>query len=367
MQRCECISPDFTKSPILSILSFRPQLKLVGAGLLAQLTAVGETGYGRGEMARLLLRGDRRTHAQIAVVTTYIISQPKYLHTLLVEHGGLYTVLECILCKSTGCTGGDGDDADMPTTNGHGTDGRRAGLAAEAATGLTALAQVLDITVPAGDQQQIERTPGFSMSTAYVEPGEDDDAAAADDDTIIWFVAGDAEPTDAGERVAFDRGTLVAYSDVFASMLQNDFRESHEKQIRLRRQTIAGIRYFLDAVQQLAAGRCVRLPSAAHIDAVLETYDMAQVYMLPALEGAVFNMVLHLLAPSTALRVFEFAMRQHKAQLADIAVAYYLGCRVGGERKVRMYREADDSEFYKEWSQLMLDTVVYTCQSRISK
>lgn len=34
---------------------------------------MGETGYGRGEMAHLLLKGDRKMHKQIAVVATYII------------------------------------------------------------------------------------------------------------------------------------------------------------------------------------------------------------------------------------------------------------------------------------------------------
>lgn len=323
-------------------------LKTVGDGLLAKLTAVAETGYGRGEMALLLLRGDPRTQAQIAVVTTYIVSKPKFLHTLLVEHGALYMVMECILCKKSTTV----DSADAPTPPAAGDD-----LAANAASGLTALSRVLDICVATCDANRLEQSDGFDMAAAYAT----DDADA--DDTI-YFVAGEA---DASERVAFDRGTLIAFSEVFASMLQNDFREAQEKQIRLRRQTMAGVRYFLDGVRQRSAGGQLRVPSAEHVGAVLEAYDMAQVYMLPELEADVFNMLLHLLAPETALPVFEFAMREHKPQLADIAVAYYLGCAVPGARKVEMYRAADDSEFYKEWSQMMLDTVVYTCHSKMGK
>lgn len=363
----------------------RFQIKIVGQGLLDQLTTVGETGYGRGEMARMLLRGDRRTQSQIAVVTTYIISQPRFLHTLLVEHGGLYTVMECIVSKCGHSSGGAIDASGAATTPAD-------DLSTDAANGLTALASVLGISVPACDETLIASTPGFDMAEVYALPNADcrrqRDAAdgnasassvtAGDSDDIVWFVAGDddssAAAAAADNRVAFDRATIVGYSDVFASMLQNNFREARENQIRLRQQTIGGVRYFLDAVRQLAAGTgaavatpVLRRPHAQHMDAVLEAYDMAQVYMLPDLERAVFNMVLHLLSAETALCVFTFAMRQHKAQLADIAIAYYLSCRVAGERKVRMYREADDAEFYKEWSQMMLDMVVYSCQNCINK
>lgn len=45
----------------------------VGKGLLNLLRELGENGYGRGEMAHLLFKGDRSIQRQVAVVTTYII------------------------------------------------------------------------------------------------------------------------------------------------------------------------------------------------------------------------------------------------------------------------------------------------------
>lgn len=318
--------------------SFKFQLKLVGEGLLNQLKAVGETGYGRGEMAHLLLKGDRQMNKQIAIVTTYIIGQPKFLHTLLVEHGGLYTVIECILANN--------DE-----------------LSADAATGLTALSRQLQITVPAHDEHRIDgRAGGFSAHERYTT-AEDEQQ-----DRVIVFIAGeDGETMDDGasNTVAFNRETLVRFSDVFASMLTNDFRESKDKQVRLKKQTLMGIRYFLDSVHQITAAKCLRRPAARHIGAVLETYDMAQIYMLPDLEKDVFNLVVSLLAPSTALAVFEFSMSHHKPELSEIAINYYLSCGVSGDRKVAMCRAADDGEFSKEWNQMMLDAVVYTCQNLI--
>lgn len=45
----------------------------VGKGLLNLLRDLGESGYGRGEMAHLLFKGDTAIKRQVAVVTTYII------------------------------------------------------------------------------------------------------------------------------------------------------------------------------------------------------------------------------------------------------------------------------------------------------
>lgn len=312
---------------------------MVGEGLLAQLTAVGETGYGRGEMAHLLLKGDRRMHKHIAVVTTYIICQSKFLHTLLVEHGGLYTVIECILTK--------GDD-----------------LSEDAACGLTALCKQLQINLPEIDESRIEdvRGAGFSATESYTTEAD------VQADNVIVFIAGeeDSGADQLGtQTVAFNRDSLVQYSDVFSSMLNNDFRESKDKQIRLKKQTLIGIRYFLDSVHQMTQSKHIRRPSARHIGAVLEAYDMAQIYMLAELEKVFFNLIVCLLAPETALAVFEFALANHKPELSEIAVTYYLCCNVTGATKVTMYRKADNGEYSKEWNQMMLDTVVYTCQSLI--
>lgn len=312
------------------------QLKLVGEGLLNQLKAVGETGYGRGEMAHLLLKADRRTTKQIAIVTTYIIGQPKFLHTLLVEHGGLYTVMECILANN--------DE-----------------MSADAATGLTALSRQLKITVPEFDVQRIDNRGGGFCSTEKYTTDEDEQQ-----DRVIVFIAGEeADSSSNKDTVSFNRETLIGFSEVFASMLNNDFRESKDKQIRLKKQTLLGIRFFLDSVHQVSSSKSIRRPSGRHIGAVLETYDMAQIYMLPDLEKDVYNLVISLLAPETVLAVFEFAMSHHKPELSEIAINYYLSCGVAGSRKVEMCRAADDGEFSKEWNQMMLDAVVYTCQNMI--
>lgn len=45
----------------------------VGKGLLNSLRELGENGYGRGEMAHLLFKGEKSIQRQVAIVTMYII------------------------------------------------------------------------------------------------------------------------------------------------------------------------------------------------------------------------------------------------------------------------------------------------------
>lgn len=89
------------------------QLKFVGAGLLNLLSETAENGYGRGEMVHILLKDDKQMHKQVSVISAMIIRDKKVLHTLLIKHGGLYTMIDLILTKdeqltneaATGLTG----------------------------------------------------------------------------------------------------------------------------------------------------------------------------------------------------------------------------------------------------------------------
>lgn len=233
-------------------------------------------------------------------------------------------------------------------------------LCNEAASGLTALSKQLKITVPDFDADRIDLNVRFSEQRQHIT---DEDIA---NQKVVTFIAGKTNE-DAGsqENVLFNEDILIGYSDVFSSMLKSDFRESKNKEIHLQRQTVSGIRYFLDAIQQRTAGEPLHIADSKYMGAVLETYDMCQVYMLAELERDIYNLVLRMLNDETVLRVFEFAMVNHKQELSELAINYYLSADVAGPSKVAMYRAADNSDYFKEWNQMMLDSVVYTCQNLI--
>lgn len=232
-------------------------------------------------------------------------------------------------------------------------------LCNEAASGLTALSKELKITVPDFDADRIDLTVYFNENRQHI----------TDEDVVnhkaVTFIAGKTDENSVSENVLFNEDVLIGFSDVFSSMLRSDFRESKNKEIRLQRQTVSGIRYFLDAMQQRTAGEPLHIADNKYMGAVLETYDMCQVYMLAELERDIYNLILRMLNHETVLRVFEFAMVNHKQELSELAINYYLSADVAGQTKVAIYRAADNSDYFKEWNQMMLDSVVYTCQNLI--
>lgn len=286
-----------------------------------------------------------------------ISRDPKALNTLLLKHGGLYSIIDMILTK------------DEP-------------LSKEAATGLTALALQLDIKKPKCNRSKISRSE-FSFDKFTPKRNTAQSSSSEDTDDLITFVAGknasgdvstdtnaDPEVTTANS-VRFSEFILTENSDVFDRMFKSDFKESKDKRVVLKNQSIGGIKYFLDCLQQLSIGRAVRKPVANVADpvnvmvAALEAYDISQIYMLPQIERNTLNMIVFMLDADNLLDVFDFSIKHHKADLREIAINFYLTSNLDSNRKVQIFRRADDSEYYKEWNELILDTIVFTCQNMI--
>lgn len=281
------------------------------------------------------------------------------MNTLMLKHGGLYTLIEMILTK---------DES----------------LCNEAATGLTAVAKQLNIRIPKPDSEHISKLEFILGSNQTI-----DDLKIEDEKKdLVTFIAGQskdpsetaeaeakAEPTvssSSENSIQFSEKILTENSDVFNRMFNSDFKESKDKQVILKNQSIEGIRYFLECVEQLAAGKPLRKPVNSITDqdgtvnvmkAVLEAYDMSQMYLLPKIERSVFNMIVYMINADNLLDVFDFSMRYHKEELTEIAVNFYLTSNLASKIKVDVFRKADESEFYKEWNDLILDTVAYTCQN----
>lgn len=339
------------------------QLKFVGKGLLNLLTKTAENGYGRGEMAHFLLKHDKQMHKQVSVISAMIIRDKKVLHTLLIKHGGLYTIVNLILTKNEI-------------------------LANEAATGLTALARTLDIPMPQC------KTNDISAFEVIVDgDGSDDTSSWDDNEDLVSFVSGEnAIESNEHNSVKFSERILTENSDVFNRMFNSDFQESKNKQVVIKNQSIVGIRYFLDCIKQHSMGKSLRKPVVASslekecgnsggepsdgntmatlvtnhtIKAALEAYDMCQIYLLPELEKAIHNMIINLLDADTILELFIFSMQNHKQELTEMSINYFLASNLPAEKKVNVFRAADNSDYFKEWNSLILDTIAYICQNHI--
>lgn len=321
------------------------QLKFVGSGLLNLLNETAENGYGRGEMAHFLLKNDKQMHKQVSVISAMLIRDKKVLHTLLIKHGGLYTMIELILTK------------DEKLTN-------------EAATGLTALARTLEIPTMKFESSQISKLEAIVGGDCFHDADNWEE-----DESLVSFISGDQnDVNNESNTIRFSERVLCENSDVFNRMFNSDFQESKNKQVHLKNQSIGGIRYFLNCIKQHSLGKALRSPivknnidmeivASTILKAALEAYDMCQIYLLPELEKNILNMIVYLLNPGNILELFLFSMQNHKQELTEMSINYFLTSNWASEDKVKVFRAADDSEYFKEWNDLILDTIAYTCQN----
>ncbi|GAB0087388.1 hypothetical protein DMENIID0001_016850 [Sergentomyia squamirostris] len=295
------------------------EMKTMSSSVLGTLSAIAESGYGRGELAHYLLTGEPGMRKHVAIIATFIIRAPKFLYTFLVDHSALYTVMEIIL-----------------------TDERS--LAEKACLGITALAGNLNIADNPGREE-----------TENMEYDEDGYTLVCLGHSMISFVVKD------NQRVAFSEKILKECSDVFNSMLTSQFKESINKEIHISDISVAGIKYFLNLIVLNRAESLDTVPLTSDMTPALEAYELSMRYMLTDLEGALVTVIRKIINESSALRVFQWAMNNNNHHLLEISIYYYLTSDICGQTKSTMFREADMSEYGNQWNQLILDTIVDKC------
>lgn len=239
---------------------------------------------------------------------------------------------------------------------------------------LSALARTLEIAQPKFEVSRISKLETLVGGDCYADADN-----WMEDEALVTFVSGDPldEPNESN-MIRFSERILTQNSDVFNRMFNSDFQESKNKQVVLKKQSIEGIKYFLDCIKQHSMEKPLRKPIAKTSDAdgttikttvvmkaALEAYDMCQIYLLPELEKNVFNMIVYLLDADNILELFVFSMRSHKQELTDLSINYFLTSNMSADKKVKVFRAADDCDFFKEWNEMILDTIVYTCQNHI--
>lgn len=328
-------------------------MKLVGSSLIDLLTQVAETGYGQGEMAHLLLKGGKEMSQRASITSALLVRDPKILNTLLLKHGGLYNIIEIIVTENEN-------------------------LSAEAACGLTALAKHLKIETPKYDAIY-KKTVVIHGNESNVEMEENSD------ESMVTFVSGIKQDPDSNTeetKVRFNEKTLTEISDVFHRMFNSNFKESKNKEVVLSGQSLCGIKYFLDCINQHSNKKSLRKPivnsksndsiafskqeiATFAITSALEAYDICQIYLLPDLAKDIFDMIIQMIDADNVLTIFNYSLKHHKQELTELSINYYLSSNIGASVKVKLFRQADNSDVYKEWNELILDTIVYTCQNMI--
>lgn len=313
------------------------------------LTQVAETGYGQGELAHLLLKGDKEMCQRSSIISALLVCNPKILNTLLIKHGGLFNIIEMIVTKNEK-------------------------LSAEAACGLTAFAHHINIEIPKSNRIYADT---FIVHGNEINPV---DLEVNPDDGMVTLVAGSADSSMEETKVRFDEKTLTKCSEVFQRMFNSSFKESQNKEVILRGRSLCGIKYFLDCINQHSIKKSLRKPivntksnaftkdeiATYTITSALEAYDMCEIYLLPELATDILNIIYQLIDVDNVLTIFCYALKHHKEDLTELSINYYLSSNLDGCVKVKLFQQVDDSDYYKEWNDMMLDTLVSTCQGTLT-
>lgn len=297
------------------------KMKAISKDLLHIYGLVAESGYGRGEFSHFFLTGDDEMRKKIAVNLTYIISSPDILNDLLFKYKALEIVMEIILNQDE--------------------------LAVEACNGLTVLANNLNIQIPS-DDDVLQRI----IPDDYVE----NETMLKTDGEQIKFVLKDGE-------TFFNKETLKKSSDVFHSMLSGDFRESNFNEIKFSDYTIEGMKYFFQMIKTDQDGKLKPIaPKVSDMNVILQAYELSILYIIPNIQKPLLNVIKIVLDETSVLKIFEWSLRNINQDLLISAICYFLCGNIDGKLKSKLFIEASQSQFQKEWKQLMVDTILMKCQ-----
>ncbi|XP_067618832.1 uncharacterized protein Rnb [Eurosta solidaginis] len=318
-----------------------------GFGFLLTLTCVGESNYGKAELARFLRSDDLEAQNRAAITVAYIIKNQRLLYQFLNDGNALTLLLQIIL------------------------KGKSDEFTAEAVDALTSMSKyTLNIQVPRIN----ENLRGSDRYEEFVDNQE----KRLHDHCDMRFVVHHTKTTapqqksdahipanveDIEEIVEFNRELLCKTSEVFNTMLNSDFRERNEGEIHLRTCSVSGLRYFLNLIVRRSQKKKYNIPPPGYYQAILEAFEMARVYIINEMEVFLQQMLIGLLDDKNCLNVLEWSLRNYHAELTETVINYYLCSTLTTEDKVKLFHTADYCEFSTEWFQMLIDTILTRCRN----
>lgn len=297
------------------------KMKSASRELLLAYGSVAESGYGRGEFAHFLITGDEEIKRKIAVNLTYVISCSEILNDLLFRYKALDIILDEIFSERT--------------------------LAREACDGLTIMANNLNIRIPVDDDSLHRIVP------VDYEEGENLTESHRDQ---IKFVLKNGE-------TSFDKEALKQSSEVFNSMLSGDFRESNLNEVKFPNYSVEGMKYFFKMIQLNKEGTLQPIaPKINDMTVVLQAYELSILYIIANIQKPLLNVIKIVLDEKNVLNLFEWSLQYINHDLLISAICYFLCGDIDGSTKLKLFLDANQSQFKDEWKKLIIDTILIKCQ-----
>lgn len=294
------------------------KMRLISRQLLLDFSKVGESGYGQGEIVHSLLTGDLEMKRRMAVKLLFVVSSSEMLNNLLFHHGALDIVFEVIFSNSE--------------------------LAASACDGITIMSENLCIKIPSDDESLGNIIP----DDFEVERFKVDDA--------IKFILKDGE-------ITVDKSILMDSSEVFSSMLSSDFRESNRNEIKFPTYTVAGMKYFYQILMMQREKRLKSIaPRVKSMEVLLQSFELSVLYALMELQQPLLNVIKIVISEANVMKVFEWSLRNVNQELLISSICCFLCAKIDGKVKLKLFIEANASQFSSEWKKLIVDSISMKCR-----
>ncbi|XP_063708376.1 uncharacterized protein LOC134837001 [Culicoides brevitarsis] len=306
--------------------------------LLHAMGENAESGYGVGELAHFLLRGESDLKLQAAIITMYLIKCSKSLYKLLFVHNALDIVLNLIF-----------------------NDAANKIMANYACTGFTVMAHNLNITVVCASDELVAGDATTTTTTA-VDYDETKDYKVGncdlgqqkqDGDNCVTFIV------ENDEKIAFNRALLMQTSDFFDTMFKSDFKEAQENTVKLTNISAFGLKYFLALISETVIDKSSNVFVNRNMKSCLEAYGLAKLYLLADLETLLLGIVKKVINHTNIITVLEYSFKNYNSDLLSISINYYLNSGyITGEQKRKMFNEANSSTYQKQWLERLKDTIL---------
>lgn len=324
----------------------------VGNKLLRLMATIGETGYGMGELAHSLLAGKLAEKRQSAIIATFIITKPVKLSHLLMHCQGLSIIFDYIFQKE--------DYVDEDELK----------LCHDACDGLTMMSINLRIRVdePKHKDLLIEFSDNFQeeYKQMYMRSGL---AKKAPADIVTFFVK------DAKE-LKFDKEILIELSDVFKSMLTGQFLESKNNEVQFQDVHEDALRYFFYIMLYVDHNKIlvsdwqkdkkvplkVASPSDCNMMHALRAFELSLKYIVTEVELVLLVIVKQLFTSKCVLDAFEWSLDHCNEGLLEASIHYCLNARISGKEKYELFRAAQNHKYYKQWREMINDTLLSKLQ-----
>lgn len=297
--------------------------------LLATMGESAQSGYGIGELAHFLLRGESDLKMQAAIITMYLIKCNKSLYKFLFVHNALDIVLNLIF-----------------------NDAANKMMANYASTGFTVMAHNLNITVVSANDEF------HAAETTVVDYDETKDYKQVENnvqgENCVTFIAKN------NEKIVFNRELLMQASDFFDTMFKSDFKEAQENTVNLCNISASGgVKYFLLLINETLIEKTTTVHVNRNMKSCLEAYGLAKLYLLSELETLLLNIVKKVINHKNVITVLEYSFEHYNSEILSISINYYLNSGyTTGEEKRRMFIEAYSSAFQKQWLERLKDTIL---------